>query len=256
MRPLERTVRIASTIGPVESGLIPVLEDRFTVLTGVPVECSALGSGAALELALTGTIDLVITHAPALEIRFVADGFAVARSPFMASTFVLAGPPDDPAGVRGLTDVLSALALISESGVPFLSRGDRSGTHLKELELWSSSGIDPVGEWYRTSAHGALGSAAVAREAARTGAYTLIDWTNLLSSWPALVPLATSDPKLINIFSALPVNPDRVSGPRSDLADLFLVWLLSPEAQALIGEYGRAEYGEPLFLPLAQLPGS
>ncbi|HEX7118804.1 MAG TPA: substrate-binding domain-containing protein [Longimicrobiales bacterium] len=253
MRDHQQTLRIACTIGPVESGLLPELERRFTARSGTPVEHEALGSGAALERARAGGIDLVIAHAPALEERFVAEGFATTRQPFAASTFVLAGPPADPAGVRGLAEVGLALRRIADQGAPFLSRGDRSGTHLKELELWQEAGADPAGDWYRVSAVGARGSAAVAREAARTGAYTLIDWASLIVAWPSLVPLTTGDPRLLNIFSALPVDPARIVDVRADASAAFLRWLLDAEAQGIIADFGRADYGVPLFVALDQL---
>src|SRR5690625_504904 len=255
-------LRIACTIGPVESGLLPALVRRFTALSRIPVDYEALGSGAALERAREGGIDLVIAHAPDLEERFVADGFATGRHPFAASTFVIAGPPADPAGIRGDDDVASALRRIAETRSTFLSRGDRSGTHLRELDLWREAGIEPTGgigetgevdraaEWYQVSASGSRGSTTVAREAARTGAYTLIDWTSLIAAGPALVPLTTGDPRLINIFSALPINPEPVPGFHAEASSAFLHWLLDVEAQELIANFGRAEYGVPLFLTL------
>lgn len=247
-------LRITSTIGPVESGLLPALERCFTAACGIAVAHEALGSGAALERAKTGGVDLVIAHAPALEERFLAEGFATARRAFAAGSFVLAGPPADPAAVRGLVDVALALRRIAENGAPFLSRGDRSGTHLKELDLWRDAGAEPAAPWYRVSAVGARGSAAVAREAAQTGAYTLIDWASLVVAWPALVPLSTGDPRLLNVFSALPVSPARVPGVHAEAAEAFLRWLLDAEAQEIIADFGRAEYGVPLFVPLEQLP--
>lgn len=243
-------LRIACTIGPVESGLLPELERHFTAQSGTATEHEALGSGAALERARAGGIDLVIAHAPALEERFVAEGYATGRHPFAASSFVLAGPAADPAGIRGLAEVGSALQRIAHKRTPFLSRGDRSGTHMKELELWREAGIEPTGEWYRISASGARGSTAVAREAARTGAYTLIDWASLIIAWPSLVPLTTGDPRLLNIFSALPVDPERIPGVNAEATTAFIRWVLDAEAQEIIAEFGRAEYGVPLFVPL------
>lgn len=248
-------LRIACTIGPVESGLLPELGRRFGARSGIRVEYEALGSGAALERARRGGIDLVIAHAPPLEERFVAQGFATARRPFAASTFVLAGPTADPAGVRGLIDVVHALRRIADRGAPFLSRGDRSGTHLKELALWREAGIGPATlPGYRTSAAGAQGGVAIAREAARAGAYTLIDWAGLIVAWPALAPLATGDPRLLNIFAALPVNPDRIAGVNARASSAFVRWLLGDEAQEIIAGFGKAGYGAPLFLPIERVP--
>ncbi|HEX6940660.1 MAG TPA: substrate-binding domain-containing protein [Longimicrobiales bacterium] len=132
--------------------------------------------------------------------------------------------------MRGLDDVGLALRRIAARGATFLSRGDRSGTHLKELELWHDAGVEPAGAWYRVSPAGFRGSTAVARDAARTGAYTLIDWASPVVAWPPVVPLCTGDPRLLNIFSALPVDPARARDVCATAGAAFLRWLLGPEA--------------------------
>ena len=252
-----RPLRIASTIGPIETGLLPAVEAAFARRTAVPVEHEALGTGAALDRAKRGGIDLVVAHAPALEGRFVADGWALGRHPFAANDFLLVGPADDPAHVRGTPDVLEALRRVADAGSSFVSRGDRSGTHVKEGELWVAAGIDPVGAgWYRVAQAGMAGSAATAREAAEQHAYTLIDRATFLTARPALVIVSEGDPRLLNVFSALPINPRRVADVNDGGAEAFLAWLLGGEGQTLIGEFGRTEHGVPLFLRRDQIPGA
>ena len=203
-----RPLRIASTIGPIETGLLPALEAAFSGRTAVPVEHDALGTGA-LDRAKRGGIDAVIAHARGLEERFVADGWGLERQPFAANDFVLVGPSNDPAG-RQSADPLAALRRIADSGATFLSRGDRSGTHIKEQELWRAAGIDPDGtSWYRTAGAGMAGSAATAREAVERGAYTLVDRATHLTARPSLTVVCEGDPRLLNVPSILPVNPRR-----------------------------------------------
>ena len=146
-----RPLRIASTIGPIETGLLPALEGAYAARTAIPVEHEALGTGAALDRAKRGGIDIVIAHAPALEQRFIADGWGLSRHPFAANDFVIVGPASDPAGVRDAADALDALRRIADARASFLSRGDRSGTHIKEQELGHvgsrSIGIGLSTEW-------------------------------------------------------------------------------------------------------------
>jgi tungstate transport system substrate-binding protein len=250
-----RPLRIASTIGPIETGLLPALEAAFARRTAVPVEHEALGTGAALDRAKRGGIDAVIAHARALEERFIADGWGLGRHPFAANDFVLVGPPEDPAGARQGADALGALGRIAEAGAAFLTRGDRSGTHIKEQELWTAAGIDPEGaRWYATAESGMAGSAATAREAAQRGAYTIVDRATYLTARPPLAVVAEGDPRLLNILSVLPVNPRRAADVNEGGAEAFVQWLLADEAQALIGEFGRAEHGVALFLRRDQIP--
>jgi tungstate transport system substrate-binding protein len=250
-----RPLRLASTIGPVETGLLPALEGAFARQTAVPVEHEALGTGAALERAKRGGIDLVIAHAPALEERFISEGWALGRHPFAANDFLLVGPDSDPAGAHGAPDVLEALRRIASARAPFLTRGDRSGTHVKEQELWAAAGIEPVGgAWYRLAEAGMAGSAATAREAAQGNAYTLLDRAIYTTARPGLGIMAEGDPRLLNVLSALPINPRRAADVNEGGAEAFLAWLLGNEAQQLIGEFGRAEHGSSLYLRRDQIP--
>jgi tungstate transport system substrate-binding protein len=250
-----RPLRIASTIGPIETGLLPALEAAFARRTAVPVEHEALGTGAALDRAKRGGIDAVIAHALALEERFIADGWGLARFPFAANDFLVVGPADDPAGARQGRDALDALRRIADAGATFLSRGDRSGTHVKEQELWSAAAIDPVGAgWYRTAVAGMAGSAATAREAAQDGAYTILDRATYLTARPGLAVVCEGDPRLLNVLAILPVNPRRAADVNEGGAEAFVQWLLGDEAQGLIGDFGRAEHGVALFLRRDQIP--
>jgi tungstate transport system substrate-binding protein len=252
-----RPLRIASTIGPIQTGLLPALEAAFARGTAVPVEHEALGTGAALDRAKRGGIDVVIAHARRLEERFVADGWALSRHPFAANDFLLIGPSDDPAGARDSADVLGALRRIADAGAAFLTRGDRSGTYLKEQELWSAANIDPDGaNWCAVAESGMAGSAATAREAAQRGAYTLVDRATFLTARPSLAIVAEGDPRLLNIPSVLPINPRRAGDVNDGGAEVFVQWLLADEAQTLIGEFGRAEHGLALFLRRDQIPVS
>src|SRR5262245_42279503 len=146
------SLRVVSTIGPVEAGLVPALAAAFEAATGTPVAFRALGTGAALDAARRGEADAAIAHAPAVERAFVADGWGTGRHPFAANDFARVGPPGDPAGVRGGRVAAAALRRIAAAGAPFLSRGGRSGTHVRELELWAAAGVDPTGgRWYAPS---------------------------------------------------------------------------------------------------------
>lgn len=251
-----RPLRIASTIGPVETGLLPTLEAAYSRQSATAVQHDALGTGAALDRAKRGGIDLVIAHAPELEAQFVADGWALARYPFAANDFVLVGPAHDPAHVRG-AGLTIALQRIADAEAAFLTRGDRSGTHIKEQELWAAAGIRPTrSEWYRIAESGMAGSGATAREAAAQSAYTLVDRATFVTAKPDAEILVEGDPRLLNVLSALPVNPRRASDVDEGGAEALLNWLLDDEAQALIGHFGRADHGTSLFLRRDQIPGT
>jgi len=251
-----RPLRIASTIGPIETGLLPALEAAFSGRTAMPVEHDALGTGAALERAKRGGIDLVIAHAPALEEQFIAEGWALGRHPFAANDFLLAGPADDPAAVRG-SELVGAFQRIAQGQSRFLSRGDRSGTHVKEQELWAAAGVAATpSEWYRIAESGMAGNAATAREAAQQHAYTLLDRATFVTAKPALDIMVEGDPRLLNVLSALPISPRRAADVNEGGAEAFLDWLLGEEAQRMIGEFGRAEHGVSLFLRRDQIPAT
>src|SRR5262245_9891633 len=168
-------VMMASTIGPIDSGIVAALEDAYFKKTGVVVRHAGAGTGAALEMAKSGSFDLVMVHARALEDRFVDDGFGLDRRDVMYNDVVIIGPAADPARIRGEPRVGDALRKIAAAQAIFLTRGDNSGTHVKEVELWRAAGIAPGGGWYVKSERGASGNAPTTRDADARGAYVLMD---------------------------------------------------------------------------------
>ncbi len=150
--PALKKITLASTIGPIDAGIVGALETAFTKKTGIAVEHTGAGTGQALKMAETGKYDLVLVHAKALEEKFVADGFGTKRYDLMYNDFVILGPSSDPAKIKGMKDAASALQAIAKAGSPFVTRGDKSGTNVKELEVWKKAGIEPQGVWYHVFA--------------------------------------------------------------------------------------------------------
>ncbi|MGE3267828.1 MAG: substrate-binding domain-containing protein [Chloroflexota bacterium] len=255
---------LACTIGPIDAGIVPALLAAYTARTGVRVALTGAGTSKTLQLAQGGGFDVVIVHALALEERFIADGFGLSRHELMANDFVIVGPAEDPAGIRGLSSAIEAFARLAQVGAPFLTRGDLSGTHVKELDVWEAATLtpteQPAGDWYRVAEHGSEGNVATAREAAALQRYTLLDRATVLTLGDdlGLAVLMEGDPLLLNIISVLPVNPANVPGVRHEAAAAFVAWLLGNEAQAQIAAFGVGQYGQPLFFPRApgwtQLP--
>lgn len=206
----------------------------------------AAGSGRLLELARRGEVDVIISHSPDAEAQLLAEDQAIDRQPVMHNLFLIAGPSDDPAGVAAASTLLEAFKLIAEEEAPFVSRGDRSGTHVRELAAWEDAGIDPTGRsWYQESGAGQGASLLVASD---KGAYTLVDggtWA-VLKERTELSPL--TEDEVPNVYAVMRVNPEKhdVSG---EAALAFADFLTSPAGQAVIEEFGRREYGQPLFIP-------
>lgn len=247
-----RPVLLASTIGPIEVGLLDALEAAYHRRTGVWVRHVAAGTGQALEIARAGRVDLVLTHAPALEEQFLAEGWGAARTPLMANHFLICGPADDPAGVAGAVAAAAALRRIAAAGAPFVSRGDRSGTHVKELALWAAAGVTPAAPWYQEYERGAQGSGATLRHADAIRAYTLADHATFTTVAPAhLAVLHAGGPELANTFCLLTLSPRRFPQANAAGAAQFVAWAAGPEGQAVIADFGRAQHGRPLFLPAA-----
>jgi len=245
-------VVLASTIGPVEAGVVAALEERFEQETGIRVRHVGAGTGEALKVAERGGIDLVLVHAKSLEEKFVKDGFGTERIPLMYNDFVIVGPATDPAGVRAAGSAAAALRAIATKEAPFVSRGDRSGTHVAELDLWSRAGLRPSGPWYVTWEKGAEGNAATLRFADQRQAYTVIDRATWLSvgSGLKLAILCEKDEALLNFITLIPVNPKKNPGVNHDGAMAFVRWLTSPEkGQKVIERFGVEKYGSPLFFP-------
>lgn len=245
-------VLMASTIGPIDAGIVAVLEDSFEKESGIRVRHVGAGTGAALKIAEKGSSDLVMVHAKSLEEKFVASGFGTERIPLMYNDFVILGPASDPAGVRGGTSAAKALQQIAATSAPFVSRGDKSGTHVAELLLWKTAGVQPDGAWYKIYEKGNEGNAATLKYTDQQQAYTVIDRATYLSLKNAikLVVLTEGDEALLNRISVIPINPKKF--PKANLTDTmtFVAWLTAPDkGQKLISEYGKEKYGSQLFFP-------
>jgi len=243
---------MASTIGPIDAGIVSVLEDQFEKETGVRVRHVGAGTGATLQIAEKGNIDLVMVHAKSLEEKFVKDGYGTERIPLMYNDFVIVGPSDDPAGIQGVKSATEALKKISDKKVIFISRGDRSGTHVAEMDLWKATGIKPSGPWYVVYEKGAEGNASTLKYTDQKKAYTVIDRATFLTIQKELkiVILVENDEALLNFISLIPVNPKKFPNVNYDAAMTFVKWLTSPEkGQILIRDFGKDKYGSPLFFP-------
>jgi len=235
-----RPVLLASTIGPVETGLMDTLEAAFHRESGIWVRHIAAGTGQAMEIARSGRVDLMLTHAPDLEEAFLQEGYGAARHPLMVNAFLLVGPAADPAGVAGAATAAEGMARIAAARARFLSRGDRSGTHIKEEALWAAAGVTPAAPWYQVFERGAQGSGITLAEADRQGAYTLVDQATFAKVAPAgLRPLLQGDPALRNLFSLITLRPERFPAANHAGAAAFVRWATGPEGQAVIAASGH-----------------
>ncbi len=245
------TVRMSSTIGPIDAGIVPALAEAYYKRTGTKVTFEGAGTGATLEKAKSGNFDIVMVHARSLEDKFIADGYGVDRRDIMYNDFVILGPTSDPAGIKGMKSAPAALTRIAIMGSPFVTRGDNSGTHVKEMEVWQAARIKPEGDWYVTYSLGKLGNAPATAFANRRSAYILMDRATYLTMKESikLVPLVEKDPILLNLIAVIRVNPEKFKGLNTDAALAFADWLEGDEAQNLIKDFGVKKYGEPLFFP-------
>jgi tungstate transport system substrate-binding protein len=243
----ERPVILATTTSTQDSGLLDVLVPAFERKTGRQVKTVAVGSGEAIELGSRGEADVLLVHSPEDEEKFMASGKAGKRRLVMHNDFVIVGPPDDPAGIRGMSST-EALERIARAEAPFMSRGDDSGTHTLELKLWESAGIEPAGSWYQETGQG---MGATLRIADQKRAYTVSDRGTHLSTADStdLDVLVEGEPRLLNVYHVIDIAP--TAGPRVNDAGgrAFAKWIVSPEAQRMIGQFGRKEFGRPLFIP-------
>lgn len=242
---------LASTTSTDQSGLFAHLLPAFTRQSGIEVRVIALGTGQALDAARRGDADAVLVHDPEAERRFVAEGFAPRRYDVMHNDFVIVGPAADPAGIAGLRDAPGALRRIAAAGAPFVSRGDRSGTHAAELRLWSAAGVElgrAPGAWYRSTGSG-MGPAL--NTAAAMNAYLLADRGTWLSfrNRGTLRVLVEGDKRLFNPYGIMRVDETRHPHVKHVAAQRFVDWLLSPEGQRTIAAFRVG--GEPLFFPAA-----
>jgi tungstate transport system substrate-binding protein len=247
----DKFITVASTTSTEQSGLFGHLLPIYERATGVKVHVVALGTGQALDVARRGDADVVFVHARAAEEKFLAEGHGVKRFPVMYNDFVLIGPKSDPAKIGGGRDILAALKKIRTAQAPFVSRGDRSGTHMAELELWKASGIDidkAKGAWYRDTGQG-MGPAL--NTASSMGAYILADRGTWLAfkNRADLVILVEGDKRLFNQYGVMLVNPEKYPNVKKELGQQFIDWVVSPAGQKAIADYKIN--GEQLFYPNA-----
>jgi tungstate transport system substrate-binding protein len=251
----DRSIVVASTTSTQDSGLFGYLLPIFKAKTGIEVKVIAQGTGQALDTARRGDADVVFVHAKAQEEKFLAEGFGVKRYDVMYNDFVLIGPKSDPAGVKG-KDIETALKTIQEKRAPFVSRGDRSGTHSAELALWKQAGIDigaAKGPWYREIGQG-MGAAL--NTAGAMNGYVLSDrgtWTSFKNRGDLEI-VVEGDKRLFNQYGVMLVNPEKHPSVKKDLGQTFIDWLVSPEGQAAIAGYKID--GQQLFFPDADKKGT
>ena len=252
----ERFITVASTTSTENSGLFGSLLPKFQQETGIEVRVVAVGTGQAIKNAERGDADVLFVHHKPSELAFVAEGFGVERRDVMYNDFIVLGPRDDPAGIKGSTDAVAALRQIAVKQAPFVSRGDDSGTHKLELSLWEAAGIDvkrASGSWYREAG---AGMGATLNTAGGLNGYTISDRGTWLSfkNKGTLVSLTEGDPRLFNQYGVILVNPAKHPHVKAGDAQAFIDWLVSDRGQKAIADF-RIE-GEQLFFPNAKQGGS
>ena len=239
---------LATTTSTRDSGLLDVLLPLFEAQTGFMVKMVAVGTGEALKMGEEGNADVLLVHAPASELELMDKGFGLSRDLIMHNDYVIVGPTDDPAGIKGLTSANDAFAKIAETKSVFVSRGDDSGTNKKELAIWAAVNITPEGDWYVESGQGMGDTLRIASE--KIG-YTLTDRATYLAQSDTLELEidVEGDPTLLNIYHVIVVNPEKWPKVNVDGAKAFAAFLTSPETQAVIGQFGVDKFGSPLFFP-------
>jgi tungstate transport system substrate-binding protein len=251
----DKSIVVASTTSTQDSGLFGHILPLFKAKTGIDVKVVAQGTGQALDTGRRGDADVVFVHAKSAEEKFVAEGAGVRRYPVMYNDFVLIGPASDPAGAKG-KDIVAGLRAIKGKAAPFISRGDRSGTHMAELELWKAAGIDigkEKGPWYKEIGQG-MGAAL--NTASASNAYVLADRGTWLSfkNRGDLAILVEGDKRLFNQYGVILVNPAKHPHVKTELGQAFINWLISPEGQQTIADYKINS--EQLFFPNTNVPGA
>ena len=252
---------LATTTSTADSGLLDFILPDFEKLTNSKVDVIAVGSGQAIEIGTKGDADVLLVHSRKAEDKFVADGFAKERLDVMYNDFIVVGPKDDPAKITGMSASKDAFKAIMDASAPFASRGDKSGTHTKELSVWSSIPITPTKEmpWYNSLGQGMGDTLLFSNE---KGAYTLTDRGTYLSMQDKLPNLTilvggqnlaeNKDKALLNPYGVLAVNPEKHPNVNADLANQFVEWIIAAETQKIIGGYGADKFGQPLFYPSSE----
>jgi tungstate transport system substrate-binding protein len=247
------TLTLTTTTSTYDTGLLDAIHPDFEEMYGVSVDAVAQGTGAALETARNGDSDIVMVHARGLEDEFMRNGYGVNRRDLMFNDFVIVGPADDPAGIEGMGSATEALTAIADAQAAFVSRGDNSGTHTKELNLWEAAGTDPGGDWYQETGSGMGEALNIANQ---QGAYTLSDRGTFISQRSEIDltilvqgPIEDGPEILANPYGVMAVNPGVHENANYDLAMAYIGWITSPGAQEMISEY--ESNGEQLFFPEA-----
>ena len=253
----EKSIVVASTTSTQDSGLFGHILPLFKAKTGIDVKIISQGTGQALDTARRGDADVVFVHARAQEEKFVADGFGVKRNPVMYNDFVLIGPKSDPAGIKASKDIVAALTTIQTKASPFISRGDKSGTHAAELALWKIANIDVAGSakgpWYKEIGQG-MGAAL--NTAAASGAYVLSDrgtWISFKNKSDLIIAVE-GDKRMFNQYGVMLVNSAKHPHVKKDLGQQFIDWLISAEGQKAISDYKID--GQQLFYSNASEAGA
>ncbi len=251
----QQRLRIATTTSLYDTGLWNVLEERFEEEHDIRLDIINAGTGISFEYGRRGDVDAVVVHARYLEEEFIKGGYGVERVPFAYNYFVIVGPEDDPVGIKGMSPEDAVRKLHDDKDARFISRGDESGTHVKEKDIWQFAGIDyqqvrNSGNWYIEAGRGMGPTLLMAKE---QQGYTLSDLGTFLAfkSETGLEPVVDEGAILLNVYSMIILNPDIISDTRFERARLLEDFLASDEIQELIGEYGVKDYGEPLFMPCA-----
>ncbi|MFH1709184.1 MAG: substrate-binding domain-containing protein [Planctomycetota bacterium] len=247
--PIARTIKMATTTSTENSGLLTVLLPAFTAKTGIEIQVIAVGTGKAIKHGENGDVDVLLVHDPEAEEKFVAQGFGVARVSVMYNDFVIVGPAADPAGLAGGKDAAAALAKIAAAKVPFVSRGDASGTHVKEQNLWQAAGVAPAEEWYISAGQG-MGQVLIMADEKQ--GYTLTDRATFVAyaEKVKLAVLCEGDERLFNPYAVIAVNPAKHAHVKQAEARAFVDYLVSPEGQAVIA--GFKVKGQQVFIPSAK----
>ncbi|WP_458760150.1 extracellular solute-binding protein [Afipia sp. TerB] len=252
----DKSIVVASTTSTQDSGLFGYLLPLFKAKTGIDVKVVAQGTGQALDTARRGDADVVFVHARSAEEKFLSEGFGVKRFAVMYNDFVLIGPKNDPVGIKGTKDIVAALKAVKAKEAPFISRGDRSGTHIAEQKLWKAADIDIAkdkGPWYKEIGQG-MGAAL--NMASASNSYVLSDrgtWLHFKNRGDLAI-LVEGDKRLFNQYGVMLVNPKKHANVKADLGQQFIDWLVSPEGQKAIAGYKIN--GDQLFYPNADDPSA